>query len=68
MGAIVHAGNDCWGFFDSGILTSIPECEGRPDHGVTIVGFHHAYTKNSEADQEYNRTCRWALEEEREAG
>ena len=82
LGGSVHALNDCWLYFESGVLTSDnPECqgEGRPlDHAVTIVGFHHGRASDTstggngggaeETDSEYNRTCRWALEEERLAG
>lgn len=39
---------------------------------MTIVGFHHAPSEENmigdDDDMEYNRTCRWATDEERNNG
>ena len=34
----VSAGNDCWQFYESGILSSANNCPTSLDHGVVIVG------------------------------
>lgn len=64
----------CWTFYKSGILdSSICDHEGRVDHYMTLVGFHHAPADGNTVigggdEIEYNRTCRWATDEERTAG
>ena len=34
----VAAGNDCWQFYDGGILSSANNCPTSLDHGVVVVG------------------------------
>ena len=34
----VSAGNDCWRFYESGILSSANKCPKELDHGVVVVG------------------------------
>ena len=34
----VSAGNDCWQFYESGILSSANNCPTSIDHGVVVVG------------------------------
>ena len=34
----VAAGNDCWRWYEGGILSSANECPTVPDHGVVLVG------------------------------
>ena len=65
---------DCWRFYKSGVLDSA-SCQGGRDnytHYMTIVGFHHAPSDGDLIgdgnDLEYNRTCRWATNEERSNG
>ena len=66
----------CWLYYKSGILTSeICGPSTGLDHFMTLVGFHHARTSGTDDitigagdELEYNRTCRWATEEERNAG
>ena len=34
----VSAGNECWRFYESGILSSANNCPTELDHGVVVVG------------------------------
>jgi hypothetical protein len=38
MSIAVAAGNDCWRYYKSGILSEENNCPGGLDHGVVIVG------------------------------
>jgi len=66
----------CWLYYKSGILTSeICGPSTGQDHWITLVGFHHARTSGisdisigAGDELEYNQTCRWATEDERNAG
>ena len=65
---------DCWRYYKSGVLDSA-SCQGGNDkytHYMTIVGFHHTPRDENmigDGDEmEYNRTCRWATDEERSNG
>ena len=62
----------CWIHYKSGILTSeICGPSTGLDHFMTLVGFHHARASDiigAGDELEYNRTCRWATEEERGVG
>ena len=66
---------DCWRYYKSGILDSEACQTGGSDdytHYMTIVGFYHAPAGKAQIvgageETEYNRTCRWASEEERSA-
>ena len=66
---------DCWKYYKSGVLDSASCQTGGHDgytHWMTIVGFYHAPvggTMIGDGDEmEYNRTCRWATDEERAVG
>jgi len=65
----------CWLYYRSGVLDSeICGHSERINHYMTLVGFHHAPSADGNIvigggdEMEYNRTCRWATDEEREAG
>ena len=66
---------DCWRYYKSGVLDS-KSCRGGNDnytHYMTIVGCYHAPGGDGsmigeDDEMEYNRTCRWATNEEREYG
>ena len=38
MSIAVAAGNNCWRYYESGILSEENNCPGGLDHGVVIVG------------------------------
>ena len=41
MSVAVHAGGDCWRYYESGILSKANNCKGDEwnlDHGVAVVG------------------------------
>ena len=38
----VSAGNDCWRYYESGVLTEDNYCPTWLDHGVVVVGLHVA--------------------------
>lgn len=65
---------DCWKYYRSGVLDSESCQTGGHDgytHYMTIVGFYHApggELIGAGDEMEYNRTCRWATDEERYAG
>ena len=41
MTIAVAAGNDCWRYYESGVLSSEHNCPTSVDHGVVIVGVHN---------------------------
>jgi len=60
MTVAVGAGNSCWRFYESGVLTADHECPTSIDHGVVLVGL-------KEAEVQYERTCRKGNWRERKA-
>ena len=48
----VSAGNDCWRYYKSGVLTAANNCPKNLDHGVVVVGLHVADGKDSDPESE----------------
>ena len=46
----VAAGNDCWRFYESGVLTEDNNCPTALDHGVVVVGLHAADGNDPDTD------------------
>ena len=46
----VAAGNDCWRFYESGVLTEDNNCPTALDHGVVVVGLHVADGNDPDTD------------------
>lgn len=76
MTIAVSAGNDCWRYYKSGILSRANNCPTRIDHGVVVVGVHHAGGDggNDDADDDdedddvvQRRYCRKAERAEKRA-
>jgi C1A family cysteine protease len=60
----VAAGNDCWRFYESGILTSADGCPTSLDHAVVAVGVDsETITVTTQGDS--NTTCRKASRSEK---
>ena len=45
MSAAVAAGNDCWRYYESGILSKENNCPTKIDHNVVIVGYEESGDK-----------------------
>lgn len=45
MSIAVAAGNDCWRYYESGILSEDNNCPGGLDHGVVIIGLNDSGEK-----------------------
>lgn len=54
MAIAVAAGNRCWRFYESGVLTSSHECPTDVDHAVVIVGL----VLEEEIEEELEKVCR----------
>jgi len=46
----VAAGNDCWRFYESGVLTEDNNCPTALDHGVVVVCLHVADGNDPDTD------------------
>ena len=46
----VSAGNDCWRYYKSGVLTAANNCPKNLDHGVVVVGLHVADGNDPDTD------------------
>ena len=55
MTIAVSAGNDCWRYYDGGILKSSDNCPTDNDHAVTIV----AFVEGNRSNMLGMRTCRY---------
>lgn len=82
MTIAVSAGNDCWRYYKTGVLSAANNCPTKIDHGVVVVGLHKASSSDdtdgddseeseeseeSEDEPEYEKTCRKAKRSERRA-
>ena len=56
----VSAGNDCWRYYKSGVLTSANGCPTRLDHAVVAVGFDTETIEVPAVKESTKTTCRRA--------
>ena len=61
----VAAGNSCWRYYESGVLSSANNCPTSLDHGVAVVGIHYP---EKEEEEQFRRKCRVASPDEVAAG
>ena len=61
----VSAGNDCWRYYKSGILTSAMGCPTRLDHAVVAVGVDSEEITTPGTEATTKSTCRRPKKQER---
>ena len=61
MTVAVGAGNNCWRYYSSGILTSASGCPTNLDHGVTLVAYGHQHYSPASYTcvTKWRQECKW---------